>query len=220
MDSASILKGLNPQQKKAVKHHQGPMLVLAGAGSGKTRVLTHRIAYLIEEYGVAPDQIMAVTFTNKAASEMKTRVAGLLNGLEANLAVSTFHSFCVRILRREIKKLDYDHNFVIFDTADQKKVIKEVLKELDLDSQKIKPRAVVSEISRAKNELLGPRDYTGESTSYFEQQVARIYPEYQRQLKDNNALDFGDLIYKTVELFREFSLVLEYYQDRFQYILI
>ena len=215
-----ILENLNPEQKEAVEHLDGPLLVLAGAGSGKTRVLTRRIAYLIEHYGIPPRHILGVTFTNKAAAEMKERVASLLNGLSEEPWISTFHSLCVRILVREIKKIGYKSNFVIFDQTDQKKLMKEVLKELNIDSKKTKPKAVLAEISRAKNELISPEDYGFEVGDFFTEIVNKIYPVYQQKLKDNNALDFDDLIMKTVELFRENPLVLEYYQEYFKYILI
>lgn len=216
--SANIIKDLNPQQKKAVKHLEGPLLVLAGAGSGKTRVLTRRIAYMIHQYRVSPYNILAVTFTNKAANEMQERVAELVGGLGQQMWVSTFHSFCVRILRREIAKIGYDRNFVIYDTTDQKSLMKNVLKELNVDIKKTKPAAVLSEISNAKNELISPEEYSYKMGNLFTNISGQAYELYQKKLKDNNALDFDDLIMKTVELFREYPLVLEHYQDRFQYI--
>nr|WP_226984175.1 DNA helicase PcrA [Halothermothrix orenii] len=219
-DSSDILTGLNPEQKKAVEHFEGPLLILAGAGSGKTRVLTHRIAYLIENYGVNPLQILAVTFTNKAAGEMKERVDNLLGGMAGDLWVSTFHSLCARILRKEIGKIGYDNNFVIFDTDDQQKLISRILKELNLDPKKTRPRAILSEISRAKNELIDPRSYANNVGDYFQDITARIYPLYQERLKESNALDFDDLIMKTIEVFVDNPMVLEYYQERFKYILV
>ncbi|MFW5999366.1 MAG: DNA helicase PcrA [Halanaerobiaceae bacterium] len=218
--SEKILDDLNPGQREAVEHKDGPLLVLAGAGSGKTRVLTRRIAYLIEGYDIDPRNILAVTFTNKAADEMKERVAGLAGGLERQLTVSTFHSFCVRILRREIGKLGYDTNFVIFDTADQKSLLKRILKEQDVDIKRYNSSMVLGKISNAKNELITPDDYYREADNYFQEIVAEAYSEYQRRLHNNNALDFDDLIMKVVQLFRDNALVLEYYQDRYQYILI
>lgn len=215
-----ILKELNPEQREAVQHLNGPLLVLAGAGSGKTRVLTRRIAYLIENYGVAPYNILAVTFTNKAANEMKERVASLLGGMEGSILVSTFHSFCVRVLRREIGKVGYESNFVIYDTSDQRSLMKNVLKELNIDIKKTKPRAVLSEISNAKNELVGPEEYASKIGGFFMKLVSRAYNLYQEKLKDNNALDFDDLIMKTVELFREYEMVLDHYQERFKFISI
>lgn len=220
MVANSILKGLNPEQSKAVQHLDGPLLVLAGAGSGKTRVLTRRIAYLIEYHHVSPYHILAVTFTNKAANEMKERVAALLDGLKEDLWVSTFHSFCVRILRREIAKLGFNDNFVIFDTSDQQKMMTRVLKELNIDSKRTKPAAVLAEISKAKNELIGPEEYAETVGNFLMKITARAYSLYQEKLKENNALDFDDLIMKTVELFRRYSQVLEYYQERFRYISI
>ncbi|MFW6287423.1 MAG: DNA helicase PcrA [bacterium] len=220
MSKGNIITGLNPEQKEAVQHLDGPLLVLAGAGSGKTRVLTRRIAYMIENYNVNPYNILAVTFTNKAAKEMKDRVAKLLGGIKGSVWVSTFHSFCVRVLRKEIKKLSYDSNFVIYDSSDQRSLMKNVLKELNYDIKKTKPRAVLAEISKAKNELITPEEYSHKTGDFFMKIVAESYELYQAKLKDNNALDFDDLIMKTVELFQENELVLEYYQDRFKYISI
>ena len=220
MKAKEIIEDLNKEQKRAVKHLEGPMLVLAGAGSGKTRVLTRRVAYLIAKYKVFPQNILAVTFTNKAAEEMKDRISNLLNGLPDEPWISTFHSLCVRILVREVEKLGYKKNFVIFDQNDQKKLIKEILKDLNIDSKKTKPGAVLHEISQAKNELLTPKEYENEVGGYFSEIVAKIYPIYQQKLKDNNAFDFDDLIMKTVELFRDYPQVLEYYQEKFQYILV
>src|SRR6056297_2552432 len=192
-----ILAGLNPQQKEAVIHKDGPLLVLAGAGSGKTRVLTKRVAYLIKSYDIPPYNILAVTFTNKAAEEMKERVRRLLPVYEGRLFVSTFHSLCVRILRKEIDKLGYSSNFIIYDTYDQKKVIKEILKELNLDKKKFKPAAIQAEISKAKNNLIDSDDFSNNSDTFFKKKVQQVYPLYQEKLKDNNALDFADLIMKT-----------------------
>ncbi|MGM0472299.1 MAG: DNA helicase PcrA [Bacillota bacterium] len=216
-----ILDGLNPQQKEAVQHQDGPLLVLAGAGSGKTRVLTHRIAYLIQEYNVEPYNILAVTFTNKAATEMQERIERLIAQDSEELWMSTFHSIAVRILRREIGKLGYDSNFTIYDTTDQKSLIKQIIKEeLDLDTKQFKPRSILNQISNAKNELIDVATYQQRVGSYFERVIGEIYELYQKRLKENNALDFDDLIMKLVELFREYELVLEYYQQRFRYILI
>ncbi len=214
-----VLDGLNNPQKEAVKHKEGPLLVLAGAGSGKTRVLTRRIAYLIGE-GVNPYSILAVTFTNKAAEEMKNRVAASLGGNISGLTVSTFHSFCVRILRKEIGKLGYNNNFVIFDSADQRKLVKEVVKEMNLDRKKMKAAAVLNEISNAKNMLKRAIDLDMSGKSYFSRKSAEIYSRYQEKLKDNNALDFDDLIMLTVDLFVKYPAVLKFYQKRFKYILI
>ena len=220
MEDSEILKNLNQAQKKAVEHYKGPELVLAGAGSGKTRVLTRRIGYLINHYGVSPYNILAVTFTNKAANEMKERVKDMVGGVNRSLWVSTFHSFCVRILRREAEKLGYNKNFVIFDSLDQRKLVKEVLKSKNLDPKKTKPRSVLNKISNAKNELKTPEQMSAISGSFFDKTAADIYEEYQKRLKENNAMDFDDLIQQTVILFEEFPLVLEHYQERFKYILV
>lgn len=213
-----IIKGLNPEQREAVEYINGPLLILAGAGSGKTRVLTRRVAYLIEKYGVYPSNILAMTFTNKAASEMKERIVRLLGGLKDSIWISTFHSFCVRVLRREIEKIGYDDNFVIYDTLDQRTLMKKVFKELDIDSKKIRPQAVLAGISDAKNELVGPEKYQEKAGDYFLKLTGMAYELYQRRLQENNALDFDDLIMKTVELFQSYDLVLEHYQNRFKYI--
>jgi len=220
VEESEILKNLNKEQKRAVKHTQGPLLLLAGAGSGKTRVLTRRIAYLIRERGISPYNILAVTFTNKAADEMKQRVKKMVGGIEKSLLVSTFHSFCVRILRREAEKLGYSSNFVIFDSLDQKKLIKEIIKDRNLDPKKTKPSSVLNKISNAKNELKTPDDFLASAASFFDKTAADLYEEYQKRLKSNNAVDFDDLIQLTVRLFREYPLVLDYYQDRFKYILV
>ncbi|MGN0506516.1 MAG: ATP-dependent helicase [Lachnospiraceae bacterium] len=216
----SIYDSLNAEQLKAVKHDRGPLLILAGAGSGKTRVLTHRIAYLIEERGVNPYQILAITFTNKAAKEMKERVEKTVGAGSENVWVSTFHSTCVRILRRFIESLGYDRNFTIYDADDQKSLMKEVLKYLQIDTKQMKERAFLSAISSAKDELVSPDAYERTAMDYRTKQVARAYREYQRRLKENNALDFDDLIFKTVELFRSNQDVLSYYQRRFRYIMV
>ena len=219
-NSDEILAKLNQQQKKAVKLHQGPGLIIAGAGSGKTRVLTNRIAYLIEEYGVKPYQILGLTFTNKAADEMKERVQQMTGREADDIFLGTFHSFCVQILRREIGKLDFNRYFTIYDSYDQKKLVKNILKDLNYDVKKFKPRAVLNRISNAKNELIEAAAYQKDAVGYFEKIVAAVYEEYEKRLKDNNALDFDDLIMKTVELFLDFPQVLDYYQDRYKYILV
>ncbi|MGM0602203.1 MAG: DNA helicase PcrA [Bacillota bacterium] len=220
MEDNDILSGLNREQKRAVKHKSGPLLVLAGAGSGKTRVLTHRIAYLIDKHKVSADNILAVTFTNKAADEMKERVKKIAGSKNKRLLVSTFHSFCVRILRREAEKLGYKNNFVIFDTIDQKKLLKEIIKDKNLDTKKTKPAAVLNNISSFKNELKTPEEAVLNAESFFSKLSADIYEEYQKRLKNNNALDFDDLIMLTVKLFEDYPAVLEYYQQRFKYILV
>jgi DNA helicase-2/ATP-dependent DNA helicase PcrA len=217
----SIYDTLNAPQREAVYHTDGPLLILAGAGSGKTRVLTHRISYLMEEKGVNPWNIMAITFTNKAAAEMRERVDKLIGFGSESIWVTTFHSTCVRILRRYIDRLGYSNNFTIYDTDDQKTVIKDVCKRLLIDTKVFKERALMSAISSAKDELISPVEYELNSQGdYNKKRIAAVYKEYQAQLKQNNALDFDDLIVKTVELFRCQPDVLEYYQERFRYIMV
>ena len=214
------LDGLNDMQKRAVKKTDGPLLIIAGAGSGKTRVLTHRIAYLIEDCDVAPYNILAITFTNKAAAEMKERVEKI-TPLGSQVWVSTFHSTCVRILRRYIDRLGYDTNFTIYDTDDQKSVIKEACKKLNIDTKMLKERTIMSAISRAKDELVTPDEMEiNAGNDYNAKRIAGVYREYQKMLKTNNALDFDDLIVKTVELFKTDDQVLDYYQERFRYIMV
>ncbi|GAB6086412.1 DNA helicase PcrA [Alkaliphilus crotonatoxidans] len=212
---------LNGPQQEAVRHTEGPLLILAGAGSGKTRVLTHRIAYLVEEKGISPYRILAITFTNKAAKEMRERVETLLGDNCRDLWVSTFHSSCVRILRRDIDKIGFERNFVIYDTSDQEIVMKECIKGLGLDDKTFAPRAVLGEIGRAKDQLMGPKEfletYRGE---YRKEKIGKLYEMYQQKLRGNNALDFDDLIMKTVELFSANPTILHYYQEKFQYILV
>lgn len=215
--------GLNSMQQEAVYHTKGPVLILAGAGSGKTRVLTHRIAYLIEEKGINPWNIMAITFTNKAAQEMRERVDKIVGFGSESIWVSTFHSSCVRILRRYIDRLGYDNNFTIYDTDDQKTVVKEVCKRLNIDTKMYKERSLMAAISSAKDELVSPEEFrlnASASTDWGSQTVARVYDAYQKQLKQNNALDFDDLIVKTVELFQNCPEVLDSYQERFRYIMV
>ena len=217
----SIYDTLNPPQKEAVMHTEGPLLILAGAGSGKTRVLTHRIAYLMEEKGVNPWNILAITFTNKAAQEMRERVDRLVGFGSESIWVSTFHSACVRILRRHIDNLGYDNNFAIYDTDDQKTVIKEVCRKLNIDTKVYKERALMAQISHAKDELITPDEMEmNAGGDYNVKKVAAVYREYQAVLRKNNALDFDDLIGKTVELFQNCGAVLEYYQERFKYIMV
>lgn len=214
---------LNAMQQEAVFHTEGPVLILAGAGSGKTRVLTHRIAYLIEEKGINPWNIMAITFTNKAAQEMRERVDQIVGFGSESIWVSTFHSSCVRMLRRYIDRLGYDNNFTIYDTDDQKTVIKEICKRLNIDTKQFKERALMAAISSAKDELVSPAEYklqASTASGYGAQTIARVYEAYQKQLRQNNALDFDDLIVKTVELFQSCPDVLDYYQERFRYIMV
>lgn len=217
----SIYDTLNNEQREAVFCTEGPLLMLAGAGSGKTRSLTHRIAYLIEEKGVAPWNILAITFTNKASQEMRERVDALVGYGSEDIWISTFHATCSRILRRHIDLLGYDRNFTIYDASDQKSLMKEVLKEMKIDTKQFPERSVMSEISSAKNEYKSPLDYRNEYGSNFRnQRIADIYEHYQKRLKENNALDFDDLLVKMVDLFQTNPDVLEHYQDRFQYIMV
>lgn len=212
---------LNPMQIEAVMHDKGPLLILAGAGSGKTRVLTHRIAYLIGERGVSPYRIIALTFTNKAAGEMKERVESLVGEDAANIWVSTFHSSCVRILRRFIDLIGYQRDFTIYDTDDQLSVMKDVCRMLNIDTKNIKEKAILNAISHAKDELIGPDEYEKDAgADPMMKKYAACYREYQTRLKKNNALDFDDLIFKTVELFRTSREALDYYRRRFEYIMV
>jgi DNA helicase II / ATP-dependent DNA helicase PcrA len=213
-----LLAGLNPEQQAAVKATEGPLLVMAGAGSGKTRVLTHRIAYLMAEKHVAPWNILAITFTNKAAREMKERIQNLLGGAAEEIWISTFHSMCVRILRRDIDRISISRNFSILDTTDQLSVLKTILKEKNIDPKKFDPRTILGTISSAKNELLSPEEYAKQAGSYYEKIVSEVYEEYQKRLLRNHSLDFDDLIMTTIQLFKRVPEVLEYYQYKFQYI--
>ena len=214
------LKDLNETQLAAVQHTEGPLLIIAGAGSGKTRVLTYRIAYLLQVKGVPPWAILAVTFTNKAAREMRERVTRLIGPAGEQVWVGTFHATCVQILRRHADRLGFPRHFLIFDTADQLAAVKETLKELNLDSKRYEPRGVLAAISAAKNELLDPAGYNAQATDFWERTVARVYEGYQAKLKQNGAFDFDDLILATVRLFREDPAVLEQYQERFRYLMI
>jgi len=214
-------KGLNPAQQEAVFHTEGPLLILAGAGSGKTRVLTHRIAYIIEQKKAHPWEIMAITFTNKAAKEMRERVDKLIGHGGSDVWVSTFHSSCVKILRRHIDKIGYDRSFTIYDTDDSKKIIKECIKEKDLDPKQFKEGAILGAISSAKNDMKDPALYKQEVAGNYRLEVyGQVYALYEDKLLKNNALDFGDLLKKTVELFQLEPTVLKYYQERFKYIMV
>lgn len=217
----SIYDTLNAEQKEAVFYTEGPLLILAGAGSGKTRVLTHRIAYLIEEKGINPWNILAITFTNKAAGEMRERVDNLVGFGSESIWVSTFHSMCVRILRRFIDRLGYDTNFTIYDADDQKSVMKDICRFLQVDTKNFKERALLNAISSAKNEMIVPEEFRLRAGGDFRQKkIAEVYEEYEKTLKSNNALDFDDLLLKTVQLFETQPDVLEYYQERFRYIMV
>jgi len=215
-----VLYNLNLVQNEAVTHTDGPLLVLAGAGSGKTRILTHRIAYLIKEKGVSPFEILAITFTNKAANEMKERVAQLVGGVSRTMWVSTFHSTCVRILRQEAERLGYSRNFVIYDANDSNRLVTYCLRDLNIDSKRYPPRKIAAAISNAKNELLDAETFAMRATTYAERMVADVYKLYQERLYQSNALDFDDLIMITVNLFQLFPSVLDAYQDKFKYILV
>ena len=216
-----LFQELNEQQYKAVTHGEGPLLVLAGAGSGKTRVLTCRIAYLVEKKGVKPDEILAITFTNKAAREMKERVEHLLGGGIKGMWISTFHSACVRILRRYIHEIGYNNNFVIYDESDQLSITKDIIKQLNMDERYYPPKAVKAEIGRAKDSLIVPSDYYKMYRDDFRRsKIAEVYDLYQKRLQQNNALDFDDIINKTIELFTLKPHILEYYQKKFKYILV
>lgn len=213
-----LLSGLNKEQQEAVKTTEGPLLIMAGAGSGKTRVLTHRIAYLMVEKAVNPYNILAITFTNKAAREMKERVSQLMGGAAEEVWISTFHSMCVRILRRDIDRIGFNRNFTILDTTDQQSVIKGILKDKNLDPKKFDPRSILGTISSLKNELIDPESYSKQAGSYYERIVSEVYEEYQKRLRKNQSLDFDDLIMTTIHLFQRVPDVLEYYQRKFQYI--
>lgn len=215
-----LLQGLNPEQRDAVKHGEGPLLIMAGAGSGKTRVLTHRIAYLIGENGVPPWSILAITFTNKAAREMKERVARIAGDTANDIWISTFHSMCVRILRRDIDRIGFNRNFTILDASDQLTVIKRLMKELNIDAKRYEPRAVLGTISSAKNELKTPKDYEKTASDPYQKTVLKVYEAYKKELRKNQALDFDDLIMTTIRLFKEVPEVLEYYQRRFRYVMV
>lgn len=216
--SNKLLANLNPEQQEAVRTTEGPLLIMAGAGSGKTRVLTHRIAYLMAEKHVAPWNILAITFTNKAAREMKERVQALVGGAAEDIWISTFHSMCVRILRRDVDRIGINRNFSILDTTDQLSVIKHILSEKNIDPKKFDPRAILGTISSAKNELLSPEQFAKKAGSYYEKIASDVYTEYQQRLLRNHALDFDDLIMTTVHLFERVPEVLEHYQYKFQYI--
>ena len=215
-----LIDGLNPQQAAAVVHSGTPLLVVAGAGSGKTRVLTRRIAYLMSRRNVRPFEILAITFTNKAAGEMKERVAALVGPIAKSMWVSTFHSACVRILRQEAHRLGYSNNFTIYDSADSQKLISIVAKDLNLDPKRYPPRQFAATISNAKNELLGPADYLNSTNNQYEQVTAEVYALYQKRLGQANAMDFDDLIMKTVEVIQRFPETKSKYRSRFRHILV
>ena len=216
-----ILKGLNDKQYEAVTNTEGPCLVIAGAGSGKTKVLTHKIAYLMGEKNILPWNILAITFTNKAAKEMKERIELLVGEAAKDMWVGTFHSICVRILRKFIDRIGFDSSFIIFDTSDQKTMVKQILKDLQLDEKLFSDRSVISEISNAKNEMLEPETYAVRAHGDFrKEKIAEVYERYQKRLKENNAIDFDDIINYTIKILMENPDVLEYYSNKFQYILV
>lgn len=217
--NSPLLNGMNPRQSQAVTTTQGPLLLMAGAGSGKTRVLTHRVAYLIEECYVNPWNILAITFTNKAAREMKERIHQLLGDVAESVWISTFHSMCVRILRREVETIGYSRNFTILDSSEQLALMKRIVKELNLDPKKHEPRGILAAISNAKNAMQTANDYASlAGADYFKQTVAKCYARYQDVLRENQCMDFDDLIMNTIELFRQSPDTLRHYQNKFQYI--
>jgi len=215
-----ILAELNPAQREAVEAISGPVLILAGPGSGKTRVIAHRVAYLIRVCGVNPRQIIAVTFTNKAAREMEARLHRLVSGSVRDLTLGTFHAICARILRMEGKAVGIDPRFVIYDEEDQLNLLKRGIQEVGFDPKQYAPRAIQSAITAAKSHLLTPQDYIERSHSYFEEVVGRVYERYQQLLTASNALDFDDLLMKAVQLFKQSPEILSKYQDRYLHILV
>src|ERR671924_656759 len=214
------LSDLNPAQREAVLTTEGPVLVVAGAGSGKTRVLTYRIAHLVSACGVQPQEVLAITFTNKAAEEMKRRLEGVLGDVTRRMWVMTFHAACGRILRREAARLAYRSNFTIYDQADQVRLVKMILEEEGWDPKRFVPRGIHAQISNAKNQLVGPEEYKNRVASFYDQTVADVYELYQRRLFASNALDFDDLLYLTVEVLERFPEALERWQKAFHYILV
>ena len=212
---------LNDKQYEAVKNAEGPILIIAGAGSGKTKVLTHKIAYLIQEKEVLPWNILAITFTNKAANEMKERIEKLVGDKAKDIWMGTFHSICVRILRRFIDRIGFESSFLIFDTQDQRQMIKNCLKDLKIDDKMFTDRAVLSEISNAKNQMLEPEQYASSAIGDFrKEKIAEIYQVYQKRLKENNCIDFDDIINYTIKILKENQDVLDYYADKFKYVLV
>ncbi|CAM5600274.1 ATP-dependent DNA helicase OS=Streptomyces rimosus subsp. rimosus (strain ATCC / DSM 40260 /JCM 4667 / NRRL 2234) OX=1265868 GN=pcrA PE=3 SV=1 [Streptomyces rimosus subsp. rimosus] len=220
VDPAALLEGLNDQQKAAVVHSGGPLLIVAGAGSGKTRVLTHRIAHLLGARGVHPGQILAITFTNKAAGEMKERVEDLVGPRANAMWVSTFHSACVRILRRESKKLGFTSSFSIYDAADSKRLMALVCRDLDLDPKRFPPKSFSAKVSNLKNELIDEETFADQAADGFEKSVAEAYAMYQARLREANALDFDDIIMTTVNLLQAFPDVADHYRRRFRHVLV
>src|SRR6266540_5544247 len=220
VDPATLLDGLNPQQRAAVVHHGGPLLIVAGAGSGKTRVLTRRVAYLLAERGATPGQILAITFTNKAAGEMKERVAALVGPRARSMWVSTFHSMCVRILRAEAKALGLKSSFSIYDADDSTRLMTLVGRELDLDAKRYPARSLSAQVSNLKNELVTPAAWSDKASNAHEKVLAEAYSRYQQRLREAHALDFDDLIMTTVELLQQYPDVAEQYRRRFRHVLV
>src|SRR6184192_3828492 len=214
------LAGLNDAQREAVTTTEGPLLVIAGAGSGKTRVLTHRVAHLIAACGVKPNEILAITFTNKAAGEMRERLEGLLGGVARAIWILTFHAACGRILRREAPRLGYKTNFTIYDQADQVRLVKQCLEELERDPKRFVPRGIHAQISNAKNQLITPEEYASRVASFYDQTVADVYALYQRKLFASNAVDFDDLLMLTVDVLQRFPEAHERWAKTFRYVLV
>src|SRR5215471_11212433 len=221
-DASKLLEGLNPHQREAVSHVDGPLLILAGPGSGKTRVIVHRVAYLLNTVDkLYPYNVLAVTFTNKAARELRERLDTLVGpDLARGLSVGTFHSLCARWLRRDIKHLGLDPGFAIYDDNDQVDLVKQVLKEFELDEKRTSPRSVLSAISHAKSELISPEAYERDAQGPWQEVIARVYKRYNALLQRNHALDFDDLLTITVQLFRDVPEVLQHYQKRFRYVMV
>ena len=215
-----LLAGLNEPQRDAVTHFEGPLLILAGAGSGKTRVLTHRVAYLIQAHGVRPDEVVAITFTNKAAGEMKERIAGLVGPIARTMWISTFHSMCARMLRREAQRIGYKSSFTIHDEDDRRRLIKRCLEELNLDPKRFPPDALARQISDAKNQLVGPEEFRERIGGHFAQTAADVYALYEKRHAAMNAMDFDDLLMKTVQMLEAFPDRLRHYQQAFRFVLI
>lgn len=215
-----MIEGLNDKQKEAVLYNEGPLLILAGAGSGKTKVLTTKIAYLIDELDVSPYNILAITFTNKAAKEMKERIYGLIGDTAKYIQISTFHSFGLKLLRENYNYLGYESNFTIIDSDDSLTVIKKTLKTIGLDPKIYNPKAIRNKISSCKNELITPEEYKKYAVSDYEEVVQKVFARYEKTLKENNSVDFDDLLILPIQLFKEHEQILEMYQERYKYILI
>ena len=217
----NLLEGLNNKQYEAVTNTEGPCLVIAGAGSGKTKVLTHKIAYLMAEKGIKPWDILAITFTNKAANEMKSRVETLVGDIAKDMWIGTFHSICVRILRKQIDRIGFDTSFIIFDTSDQKTLMKQIIKAQNLDDKLYSDKSVLYEISNAKNDMLEPDKYMAKVKGDFrKEKIAELYEIYQKRLKENNAIDFDDIINFTIKILLDNPDLLEYYSNKFKYVLV